>query len=67
MSVVNRMAWSTWRSRTSFQRSRPGRIGSPAASAEVQVSGRRALLRRLQTAPEPACQRPFRFRVAKVS
>ena len=33
-----------------------GKMGRPAASAEVQPSGRSALLRRLNTAPEPACQ-----------
>ena len=38
--------------------------GSPAASADVQPSGRSALLRRLNTAPEPASQLPSRSRDA---
>jgi hypothetical protein len=39
---------------TSSQRTRPGKIGSPAASAEVQPAGRTLFERRLQIAPEPA-------------
>ena len=46
-----------WPAATSSYRARPGRIGSPAASALVQPAGRRALLRRFQWAPEPAYQR----------
>ena len=41
---------------TSFQRTSPGRIGSPAASALVQPAGRRWFESRPQVAPEPACQ-----------
>ena len=66
-SVVNRIAWSTLPALTSFQRSRPGRIGSPAASAEVQPSGRSRLLGSDQVAPDPARQRPSRTRVFQVS
>ncbi len=66
-SVVNRIAWSTWPALTSFQRSSPGRIGSPAASAEVQPSGRSLFDFSDQTAPEPATQRPPRTRVFQVS
>ena len=65
--MVNRIAWSMLRLLTSFQRSRPGRIGRPAASAEVQVFGRSRSDVSDQTAPEPACQRPFALRVSKVS
>ncbi len=43
----------------SSQRTRPGRIGNPAASAEVQVSGRRASETKLKTAPEPASHPPL--------
>src|SRR5947209_17431492 len=56
--AVKRMAWSTWPDCTSSRRSRPGRIGRPAASADVHVAGRSALDRRLKTAPEPAVGRP---------
>src|ERR1035437_6657057 len=38
----------------SSYRTRPGRIASPAASALVHPSGRRALLSSENTAPEPA-------------
>ena len=41
---------------TSLYRASPGRIGSPAASAEVHVLGRRALLLRLNTAPDAQTQ-----------
>src|SRR2546421_11386529 len=58
LDAVKRMAWSTWPDWTSSRRSSPGMIGSPAASADVQVAGRRALDRRLNTAPEPAVGRP---------
>jgi hypothetical protein len=61
--VVKRMAWSMVPSRTSFQRSRPGRIGSPAASAEVQESGRSSFDVSDHTAPEPARQRAAETRV----
>ena len=42
---------------TSSYRARPGRIGRPAASADVQPAGRTLFERRLQIAPEPAVQR----------
>src|SRR5581483_4209082 len=35
---------------------RPGKIGKPAASADVQLAGRRASESRLKIAPEPPCQ-----------
>src|SRR3954471_8358550 len=54
--TVKRSAWWIAPCRASAQRARPGRIGSPAASAEVQVFGRRWFERRLQIAPDPACQ-----------
>jgi hypothetical protein len=57
-SVVNRMAWSTRPAFTSAYRRRPGRIGSPAASADVQPCGRSLLLVSDQVAPEPAVQWP---------
>ena len=41
------------------QRARPGRIGSPAASADVQPAGRRAFERRFQIAPDQAAQLPL--------
>src|SRR5581483_2260364 len=53
-AAVMRMAWSTSPAATSSRRSSPGRIGRPAASAEVQPFGRRAPLRRSHTAPDPA-------------
>src|SRR5688572_31526814 len=65
--VVKRMAWSLVPSRTSFQRSRPGRIGSPAASAEVHESGRRSLDVSDHTAPEPARHELPETRVFQVS
>ena len=34
----------------------PGKIGSPAASADVQVAGRSALDLRFQMAPDPALE-----------
>ena len=40
----------------SAQRASPGRIGRPAASADVQPAGRSLFERRLQIAPEPADQ-----------
>jgi hypothetical protein len=39
-----------------------GKIGRPAASADVQVDGRTRLERRLQVAPAQACQLPPRAR-----
>ena len=57
--MVKRMAWSIRFFLTSFHRNSPGRIGSPAASAEVQPSGRSLFFFSDQTAPEPACQRPL--------
>ena len=42
-------------------------MGSPAASADVQPSVRRAFRFRLHTAPEPAVQWPLRLRVFHVS
>ena len=47
---------------------RPGRIGKPAASAEVKPAGRSALDLRFQIAPEPAEDWPrARYRVSYVS
>ena len=66
-SVVKRIAWSTLPSRTSRQRSSPGRIGSPAASVDVQPSGRSRLDPSDQVAPEPADQRPSDSVVLHVS
>src|SRR5258708_7569586 len=48
------MAWLTAPAATSSGRSRPGRIGSPAASADGPPAGRGAAERRLQMAPHPA-------------
>src|SRR5215212_3284160 len=42
----------------SSYRTRPGKIGNPAASAEVQPSGRNALELRFQTAPASPSQLP---------
>src|SRR5271156_2742217 len=53
-SVVKRMAGSTAPAATSSASPWPGRLGRPAASADVQASGRRASLRRFQIAPDPA-------------
>ena len=66
-TVVNRIAWSTVPDRTSAYRRSPGRIGSPAASADVQPCGRSRLLVSDQVAPEPAVHRPLRDRVDQVS
>src|SRR5580692_9783053 len=55
--AVKRSAWSIPPAATSLYRASPGRIGRPAASAEVQVAGRRWFERRLKIAPEPALQR----------
>src|SRR5690349_16973679 len=67
MFVVNRIAWSTYPPATSLYRSSPGRIGRPAASAEVQPFGRSALLVSSQVAPDPARQVPLTSRVFQVS
>ena len=64
---MKRIAWSTLPATTSSQRSSPGRIGSPAASADVQPAGRSALLVRSHVAPEPACQVLPTLRVSQVS
>src|SRR6185437_6156340 len=63
--AVNRMAWvigrlcrtAAW---TWAKFSRPGRIGRPAASAEVHPAGRSAFEVRCQIAPEPAVEWPAR-------
>ena len=52
--TVNRSAWLIRPRFTSFQRASPGRIGRPAASADVHPAGRSLFERRLQIAPEPA-------------
>src|ERR1044071_1371033 len=44
------------RPKTSSKRTSPGKIGSPAASAEVQPAGRSALELRSKTAPLSALQ-----------
>jgi hypothetical protein len=44
---------------TSSYRASPGKIGSPAASADVQPAGRTWFDRRLHVAPEPAFQPPL--------
>jgi hypothetical protein len=49
--MVIRSAWRMTPLSASSRRARPGSIGSPAASAEVQRSGRSALERRSQAAP----------------
>ena len=66
-SVVNRMAWSILFALTSFHRSSPGRIGRPAASAEVQPSRRSLFFFSDQTAPEPPFHFPSSNRVSKIS
>ena len=58
--TVTRSAWSIRPRLTSGWRASSGRIGSPAASADVQPAGRRRFERRLQVAPEPALQEPGR-------
>src|SRR6266700_8057989 len=62
LAAVNLMAWVTEPAWTSSRRSSPGRIGSPAASAEVQPEGRRALDRRSQMAPDPAVEPEVEYR-----
>jgi hypothetical protein len=54
-STVKRSAWSMLPVAASpSQRASPGRIGRPAASAEVQPAGRSLFERRSKIAPEPA-------------
>ena len=55
-SAVIRMAWVMAPDCSSSWRTSPGRIGSPAASADVQPAGRRALELRFQMAPAPAVE-----------
>ena len=43
---------------TSSYRARPGKIASPAASADVHVSGRRLFVFMSKNAPEPAYHWP---------
>ena len=52
--AVKRMAWSIAPEATSLKLTRPGRMGSPAASAEVNPAGRKAFEFRCQMAPDPA-------------
>src|SRR5579875_3095797 len=67
VGAVMRIAWSTYPRFTSSQRSRPGRIGSPAASADVQPAGLSRSLRSDHVAPEPAVQPLLVSRVFHVS
>src|SRR5690348_2851220 len=55
--AVKRSAWSIAPWATSLYSASPGRIGRPAASADVNPAGRRWSERRLKIAPEPALQR----------
>src|SRR3954471_23843968 len=59
--TVTRIAWLMWPEAASSYRTRPGKIGSPAASAEVKPSGRRAAERRSQITPTSAFQWGFGF------
>jgi hypothetical protein len=43
LAAVNRMACAISPAATSSQRTSPGKIGNPAASADVQPAGRSAL------------------------
>src|SRR6266540_2499757 len=52
------MAWLIAPDFTSSYRTRPGTMGSPAASADVQVSGRSAFDPRSKMAPLPALGSP---------
>src|SRR5438552_2269104 len=55
--TVTRNAWPiSFGPYTSSYRTRPGSIANPAASAEVQPSGRRLLVFISKNAPEPAVQ-----------
>ena len=56
LGAVKRSAWSIRRPTTSSQRASPGKIGSPAASADVQPAGRSLSDDRLHVAPDPAVQ-----------
>ena len=55
-ATVKRSAWLITPAATSLYRASPGRIGRPAASADVHVLGRSALLLRLNTAPDAQTQ-----------
>src|ERR1700722_20466262 len=55
-SAVMRMAWVMEPDCTSSSRSRPGRIGRPAASADVHPAGRSAFELRFQIAPDTAVE-----------
>src|SRR5215210_5756799 len=67
LGAVKRRAWRIAPALTSSQRTRPGRIGSPAASALVQPAGLSAFERRSQMAPEPPCHWPPDFEAWKIS
>src|SRR5438094_5667399 len=56
---VKRTAWLMSPAWISSTRTKPGMMGSPAASAEVQPSGRSAFEPRLNTAPEPPVGLPL--------
>ncbi len=56
--TVKRIACAIVPAFTSSHRTSPARIGSPAASAEVHVSGRSAFESRSQIAPLPASGSP---------
>src|ERR1700682_4729881 len=55
-TAVKRMAWLMAPAWTSYQRTNPGKIGRPAASADVQFKGRRASDPNEKMAPDPAVQ-----------
>src|ERR1700737_4226172 len=55
-TAVKRMAWLMAPAWTSSQRTKPGKIGRPAASADVQFRGRSALDPNGKMAPDPAVQ-----------
>ena len=55
-AAVNRMACAISPAATSSQRTRPGKIARPAASAEVQPAGRNALERKSNFAADPTRQ-----------
>ena len=57
--AVTLNAWVMTPVRISSKRANPGRIGSPAASADVHPSGRKAELLRSHTAPDDACHAPL--------
>ena len=56
LGAVNRMACLMVPAAASSYRTKPGKMGKPAASADVQPSGGRALEDKSKTAPDPACQ-----------